>query len=199
MEIPLNTRVFSEGKFCGYSRYVVMDPHTQIITHFVVNTEALIDPLEVVVPIDWLESADSHHIYLNHSQKELLELPLLQNLDYLGMWDPERGYYPHQALLWPYSLLHYPHGHFNIPKGEVLLEQGAEIHSSEGKRIGWVDELIADPHSGAITYLVMREGHFWHPKIVSVPARFIREVNDEIVYLSLDEHSAEELPVAEKG
>ncbi len=197
MEIPLNARVVCGGEFCGYSRYVVMDPRCQCITHFVVNTDTLIEPVEIVVPIEWIEAAEGHTIHLGRTRQELMELPLLQNLDYLGIWDPELGYFPHHTLMWPLSLLKYPRGHFNIPKGEVLLEQGAEIRAANGKRIGWVDEFMADAHTGAISHLVMREGHFWHPRIVSVPARFIRSIEDDTVYLNLDEHTLEDLPVAE--
>ena len=198
MEFPLNARVFCGNEFCGYSRYVVMEPGTHMITHFVVNTDSSVDPLEVVVPIDWIQTAEGHLIHLCHTRQELLELPLLQNQNYLMVWDPELGYYPHHTLLWPVSLLNYPRGHYNIPKGEVLLEQGSEIRAANGKRIGWVDEFLIDPHSGTITHLVMREGHFWHPKIVSVPVRFVRSVDEDTIYLSLDEHTAEELPELEK-
>lgn len=199
MEIPLNAHVYCEEKLCGHSRFVVINPQTQQMTHFVVNTIALIDPLELVVPIEWIEKADSHQIQLNHTYEELLKLPLLQNLDMLGIWDPELGYFPHHAVLWPISLSRFPRAQFNIPKGEELLEQGSEIRGADGKRIGWVDEFLIDPLSGAITHLVMREGHFWHPKIVSVPVRFIHRIEKEVVYLSLDELAAEQLPEAEKS
>jgi len=199
MEIPLNARVVSGDEFCGYSRFVVIDPKCQCIAHFVVNTDALLEPLDLVLPIEWIETANNHQIQLNHTRSEVLELPQLRNLDYLGVWDPELGYYPHHTLLWPISLFKYPRGHFNIPKNEMLLEQGAEIRLANGKRIGWVDEFMADPHTGEISHLVMREGHFWHPKMVSVPVRFISSIEEDTIYLSMDEHIVEELPLLERA
>jgi sporulation protein YlmC with PRC-barrel domain len=199
MEIPLNAHVFCGSELCGHSRFVVIEPRTHQLTHFVVKTINLIDPIELVVPIEWVEKACCHSILLNHTHPELLELPQLESLDTLAIWDPELGYFPQHAVLWPISLARFPRAQFNIPRGEELLEQGSEIRAADGRRIGWVDEFVIDPHSGEITHLVMREGHFWHPKIVSVPVRFIHKIEKEIIYLSLDELAAEQLPEAEKS
>lgn len=197
MEIPLNAHVYCWDKMCGHSRYVVINPFTSQLTHFVVKTHDLVDPLELVVPIEWVDEANHRRIQLCQSQEELLKLPQLKHLETLGIWDPEQGYFPHHAVLWPINLTSYPRECLNISKEEELLEQGSEIRAADGKRIGWVDEFVIDPQTCKVTHLVMREGHFWHPKIVSVPVRFIRKIDHDAIYLSLDELAAEQLPEAE--
>ena len=117
MELPLNAHVFCEDEFCGHSRFVVINPQTQQLTHFVIQTNDLIDPIELVVPIGWIERADSHMIQLDHPRDELLKLPMLQNLDTLGIWDPEMGYFPHHAVLWPISLSRIPQYGLTFPGG----------------------------------------------------------------------------------
>ena len=199
MEIPLNAHVYCGEVFCGHSRYVVIDPRTSHLTHFVVRTNHLMEPLELVVPIEWIDQADCHRIQLCHSHAELMELPLLETLEMLGIWDPELGHLPFHTVLSPISRSRFPQVTLNIPKGEELVKEGSEIRGADGRRIGWVDEFVINPQSGVVSHLVMREGHFWHPKIVSVPVRYIQKIENEIVYLSLDELAAEQLPVAEKA
>ena len=46
-----------------------------------------------------------------------------------------------------------------------------------------------------ITHLVMREGHLWGKKDVIIPLSAIGDTRDDTVFLKLDRHQIESLPV----
>ena len=57
-----------------------------------------------------------------------------------------------------------------------------------------MDEFLIDPESDTITHLVLREGHLWGQKDVSIPVSQIDHYKDYTVYLKLDKHAMETLP-----
>jgi sporulation protein YlmC with PRC-barrel domain len=83
--------------------------------------------------------------------------------------------------------------HECIPPGRVAVRRGAKVQAVDG-RVGRVEEFLMDSTSGRITHLVMREGHSWAPKDVSIPVSEIGCIGERAVYLMLDRHSVESLP-----
>ena len=81
----------------------------------------------------------------------------------------------------------------NIPPGELALYTGMQIEATDGK-VGKLDELVLDKDSGEITHLLMREGHLWGKKEVSVPASGIDFCDSQIIYLKLDKAAVKDLP-----
>ena len=75
-----------------------------------------------------------------------------------------------------------------IPDGEIVLTRGAQVNASDG-RIGRLDGFLIDPITGQITDLVLREGHLWGQKDVTIPVAQIDHMEEENVYLKLDKHS----------
>jgi sporulation protein YlmC with PRC-barrel domain len=73
------------------------------------------------------------------------------------------------------------------------VRRGAHVQATDG-RVGRVDEFVVDPLSHRITDLVMREGHLWGTKTVSIPVEQIDEIEEKTVYLKLDKAGVEKLP-----
>jgi sporulation protein YlmC with PRC-barrel domain len=65
--------------------------------------------------------------------------------------------------------------------------------------VGRVDEFLVDPENEHITHLVMREGHLWEQKEVTIPVSAIARVEEDAVYLKLDKASIEALPAVPAG
>ena len=84
--------------------------------------------------------------------------------------------------------------HERIPVGEVTFRRGDEVHTSDGTRVGHVDELLVDPTDGHITHVVLREGHLLaRDEDVVVPiagARFA----EGVVTLAIDVTAVHALP-----
>jgi len=193
LEINLNVPVYCDTEACGHSRYIIIHPGTQIATHFVVATDTKFDPQELVIPLDWIQSSDAHKIVLSHKKEEVLKATPLRDIHYLIVWDPTSGMAPGGFILWPYAIVDQEHTRLNVPQGEVLVDRGAEVMTSDGKTIGRVDEFILNPENEKITHMLLREGHLWSHKEFSIPVRSIQKIESGKVYLSLDSKAISEM------
>jgi len=82
----------------------------------------------------------------------------------------------------------------HVPAGEVGIHRGAQVQSTNGV-VGRVDEFLFDGDDEHITHLVMREGHLWGQKDISIPISAIDRMQGDTVYLNLDKKGVENLPV----
>jgi hypothetical protein len=57
-----------------------------------------------------------------------------------------------------------------------------------------VDEFLINPDNDRITHLIMREGHLWGQKDVTIPVSPIDHYKDGTVYLKLRKKAIEKLP-----
>jgi len=81
----------------------------------------------------------------------------------------------------------------DIPYGELAIRRGAHVEAADG-RIGRVDEFLVNPKNSNITHLVLREGHLWGQKDVTIPISEIDHIEEDVVYLKLDKHTIEHMP-----
>jgi sporulation protein YlmC with PRC-barrel domain len=80
-----------------------------------------------------------------------------------------------------------------VPAGEVALSQDMVVKTKEGK-VGQVDGLVVDPEGGEITHLLMRKGHLWGARDVTVPVSAIEKTDEENIYLNIDKAAIKQLP-----
>lgn len=104
--------------------------------------------------------------------------------------------YDRPYLIWPYSIydgmpIQLEHEH--VPAGEVVIHRGASVKATDG-RVGKVDEFLIDPKNDIITHLVLREGHLWGKKDVTIPVSEIDRITDDAVYLKLGKKVIAALP-----
>ena len=85
--------------------------------------------------------------------------------------------------------------HERIPPGELALQKGARVKAKDGF-IGHVQEFLANPMDGNITHLILREGHFWGQKDVTIKMSYVERIEEKIVYLNLEKSAIEKLPSA---
>jgi hypothetical protein len=98
--------------------------------------------------------------------------------------------------VWPYAMyeaMPMPLEHERIPTGEVAIRRGTPVKATDGN-VGKVDEFLVDPEDDVITHLVLREGHLWGQKDVTIPVAEIERIADEAVYLKLNKKAIETLP-----
>jgi sporulation protein YlmC with PRC-barrel domain len=81
----------------------------------------------------------------------------------------------------------------HIPPGEVAIGPGVRVQATDD-HVGYVDEVLVDPTNEHITYVVLREGHLWRHRDVSIPVSEIDRIEADVVHLKLDKHSVEDLP-----
>jgi sporulation protein YlmC with PRC-barrel domain len=197
VDIPIGVDVIcAESETpCGHSTYVILNPLTENITHVVVKSKAL-PHSERLVPIEQVEECSTDQVCLRCTKEELANMEAFIETEFIRGEIPH--YYSDATLMWP---MVYPDmeptvlavEHQQIPLGELAVRRGTEVQARDG-RVGRVDEFMADPKTGHITHLVMREGHLWGEKDVTIPVSSIDRIEEDTVHLNLHKKDIEVLP-----
>lgn len=192
MEIPLDARAQCTDGPGGRVVQVIVNPITRKMTHLVVE-ERRLPQVERLVPTRSIVGTCDKLIYLDCSQQELGRMTPLFEAEFLWAEIPEfNDSYPY--LLHPYVIP----GQLmteqeSLPPGEPGIRRGAPVHATDGK-VGWVGELVTIPTNGEITHLLLREGHLWGCKEVTIPVSEIERMEEGTVYLKLDKRGVHALP-----
>lgn len=195
MEIPLNVDVQCTDRVCGQSTYVIVNPANKRVTHVVVR-EQQFPHAEYLVPVELIVESTPESILLRCASKELLDLDPFIETEYVEGDLAELEYGEDDYRMWPYALPEdevIPIEYERIPPGELAIRRGAHVRATDG-RVGRVDEFLIDPASEHITHLVLREGHLWGQKDVTIPISAIDRFEEDTVYLKLDKVQIEALP-----
>jgi uncharacterized protein YrrD len=172
---------------------VIISPVAQRVTHLVVREKG-IHGKERLVPFDQVRHTTRDSISLGSSRRELASMePFIETL-YV------QEEYPGKDDVYPSSVFAHPHGqgwlpvkHERIPWGALAVRQGTPVRATDG-RVGRVQEFLIDPVSGALTQLVLREGHAWARRDASIPISSVSCIGERAVFLKLDKSSVESLP-----
>jgi sporulation protein YlmC with PRC-barrel domain len=81
----------------------------------------------------------------------------------------------------------------NIPQGTVSVKEGSYVYSSDGKHIGNVDQIFADPTTGQMTHLVISKGLLLKER-KQIPIDWISQIIEDEVHLAIDQAFANRLP-----
>ncbi len=198
MEIPINAAVNCIDGNCGETICVIVDPIGEQITHVVVQ-EKHGEYGEHLVPIDVVAAATPRQVRLHCTQTELAALPNFVEERFKRVSMPFIGYPSEHYLVWPYvvpdekGLMLAPVRHELIPANELALHRGSWVMAADG-HVGEVDEFIIDPVDNHITHLILRKGHFWGHKDISIPVDQIDRIEADTIYLKLDKHTIGQLP-----
>lgn len=133
-----------------------------------------------LVPTGFVDSS-TETVILRCTLEEFDRLPAAEETEFL----PEPiGLTSAQALRWPYYTLGLggptsPAGYDGetgydtvtydkIPLGEVGIRRGDAVHATDGE-IGHVQGLVIDPGTHGVTHVLLREGHLWGRRDVTIP------------------------------
>ena len=190
IDIPLDADVECADGSGGKSTYVIINPTTQQVTHFVVKEKGF-HHTERLVHIDWVEETTHDLIRLRCTKDELAALEPFVKTEFvqrdISHVDPvlsslrRRSYVVSETTVVPVK-------HEHIPRGEQAVHRGAHVRATDG-HVGRVDEFQVDPTSEHITHLVLREGHLWGQKDVTIPISQIDHIGEDTIYLKLDKHT----------
>ncbi len=195
MEFPLNVDVHCTDGHCGRSTHVILNPVTEQISHFVVK-ENQSPNLERLVSIKLIANTATEVILLNCSKEIFAKLEPFNEPDFIYADVPQHATDPNLTMLWPYVV---PVKRIiddkirRIPPGELAVRRGTRVRATDGW-VGRVDEFVVGPVSGNITHLVLREGHLWKERDVTIPVSEIERIEEEAVYLKVDKDSIASMP-----
>jgi sporulation protein YlmC with PRC-barrel domain len=193
MDISISAKVNCTDGPCGESVHVILKPTTEEITHVVVNN-GLFPATEYLVSMDYIEESTPELIRLNCTRAELSKMQVFDQVEFIP--SEITGFAAGPYMMWPY---YYPEAGFvqfdneHIPANELAIRRETTVEATDGI-VGRVDEFLINPENDHITHLVLREGHLWGRKDVTIPVSQIDHYDENTVYLKLDKHAIEALP-----
>lgn len=205
IKFRIGARVDARDRWLGYLVALVADPVARRITHLVVDDTGVPDSGRLV-PIDKVVEADDNHIRLDLTAEAFFQLePFVQPRylrgDNFRLSDHDDT--PEHLFLFPLTV---PAEGWSfvfeerVPPGEVAIRPGAAVLDANGKKLGQVDEFLVDPSDQRISHLVLRRGHIFGKRTITVPMTEIVEATPDRVRLRLtgDEVGRlQEVPVEE--
>lgn len=197
MDIPIKAHVYCTDGAFGHVTTVIIDPVKEQVTHIVIAEPGLLGT-EYVVPLDWVIEATPAAVHLRCTTKELAQLPPFNKVEFIGGDFPYYIYPPGTWTMWPFVTsgpvwVPMEIMEQNIPPGEMAIRRGTPVMASDGQ-VGHVDEFMVDPANGHITHLVLRTGHLWGEKDITIAVDQIDRIEGHTVYLKLDKQSIGALP-----
>jgi uncharacterized protein YrrD len=196
MDIPLNAEVHCADGVCGRSTYVIVNPVNEQVTHVVVREEWF-PHAEHLVPLDLVIESTSDTIRLRCTKEDLVMQEPFTEVEYIEGDLPGSSYERGDFMLWPYNVPEedgvIPVEIERVPPGELAVRRGTHVKAADG-HIGQVDEFLVDPVSEHITHLILRKGHLWGQKDVTIPISEIARIEEDTVHLKLTKEQVEALP-----
>jgi hypothetical protein len=194
VDISINAKVSCSDGPCGQSTRLILKPTTEQVTDLVVVSDESLSETEYLVSIDHVAESTPDKIRLDCSKKELSQMPIFDRIDFVPSEMIGRIESPYLSRpFYPSKPSHVPLAKDQIPAGELVLRRGAAVEALDG-HIGQVDEFLINPSNDHITHLVMREGHLWGQKDVTIPVAQIDHYKDNTVYLKMNKQDIEILP-----
>ena len=209
-DIPLNVDVTCNDGNCGKSSHVIINPLNQVVTHIVVQNEEFLGSNKRLVSIDKVVETTPKSIRLNCTKEELAGMEKFTETHYINSDTAEYRSFDSSDehifdeldpySMWPYvyyedrmNMYSIPVEEERIPTGKMAVRRGADVEATDGY-VGKVDEFVIDPTDGHITHLVVREGHLWNKKELTLPLSSIERMDEDEVYLNLDKKTVKSLP-----
>ena len=208
LDIPIHASVQCTDGNDGHVDRIIVDPSTDKITHIVVREAGVLGE-NVLVPVEVVTESTANVVHLHLLRKELEAMPTFVETSFTtSAWDTVPlsylgyGMYPMGGVrYWPYYPLNesdFVHIDSNIPKGELAMRRHDAVEAIDGK-VGQIDEFMVDPRTDAITHLVLREGHLWGQKHITIPVSGIASIADGVVKLKLKKAQIAALPSLRTG
>jgi uncharacterized protein YrrD len=218
MQFRDGTKVYTaDGQTVGSIDRVVINPHTNQVSHVVVRQGVLFTE-DKVVPTALIDMATADEVRLRPGVSDLDELPRFEETYYIPSNEATAGDYPAgtarpgyaRPLYWyppvgatwsgyyagDYGYATPPYVAFtkqNIPEGTVGLKEGAKVISAEGEQVGHVERVFTDSEMHRATHLLVAEGWLFKEKRF-IPVDWIRSVTEDDIDLSVSARVLERLP-----
>ena len=207
-DIPLNVTVTCIDGECGKSSHVIINPLHQAITHIVVENDSFRESKQRLVPLNKIIETTHKSIELKCTMQELMAMEKFTETHYINSDEAEYAAFDPLSehsfneldsySMWPYvyyesDMYSIPVEDERIPPGEMAVRRGADVRATDG-HIGRVDEFVIDPEDGHITHLVLREGHLWSKKELTLPLSAVDRMDEYAVELKLDKKTVKSLP-----
>jgi len=192
MNISFNAEVICSDGPCGNLNHIILKSANEEITYLVIREEPY--GQEYLVPIETLSKSTHDQIWLKCTSDELLSMPAFKKEEFVP-----RSIFNYQVkpyLITPHAVLpglYIPIQVEQIPAGELSVKKGACVEASDGQ-VGFVDEFLLSPDNKCISHLILRQGHLWGQRDVTIPMEQVERLEEDTVYLKISKSEVESLP-----
>jgi sporulation protein YlmC with PRC-barrel domain len=190
MDMRVNANVECSDGPCGEFTQVIIDPKDDRVTHLAVK-EKQVPFTQHLVPVEQVQDSSEQVVHLRCDGDSLSHMANYIDTEYIptGIPSLSSGY-----TMWtiPEALV-VPVEHRHVPAVEFAFDRGAQVRAIDGQ-VGHADEFVIDQANGRITHLVLREGHWWGQKDVTIPVTQISHIEENTIFLRLDKREIEQLP-----
>jgi uncharacterized protein YrrD len=205
MEFKQGVGVFTaKGDKMGTIERVVVDPATKEVSHVIVQP-GLWFTEDKVVPVDLIARATEERITLIEDAGDLNAMPRFEETRYVPAIlareqsapnRPQPLYYvPPVGSRWSdlAGQIRRDEGRpryvrrteRNIPEGAVALQEGTQVISADGKRVGDVEDVFVDEKDDSITHLLISRGFLFKEERF-IPVSWIDGIWEDAVHLSVE-------------
>lgn len=203
MNIPLNADVQCSDGEGGQAVAAVLDPIRLTMSHIVVDIKGH-GGKEHLVPLEYVTSSTPQTVSLHCTREELgyfepfLKMTRVEDMG-VGMANAEGlAYAEFQSGIssTDFEMTGGGPGYVEIeaiPANELAARHGIPVQATNHK-VGQLDEFVVDLESGQITHIVLKEGHLFGKKEISVAAEHIDRIGEIEIYLKLSKDEVEGLP-----
>lgn len=211
-EYDIGSAVSCRTERCGHLVCVVVDPVAERLTHLIVVARD--GTAGRLVPVG-MAHAGADGVVLDCTKEEFDRLEPSVATHFLLAPDTEQRYGAKEGevVYWPFYGLAPGDGAMGpastdplasqrmeiedrVPAGEVRIRRGERVAARDG-HIGHVRGLVVDPADGAVTHVLLDEGHLWGHKRVAIPVGAVSGIDSEGVTVELTKHQIKALPPVE--
>ena len=168
------------GKVAG----ALMNEVLHAITHVVISIDGA-ELIRRLLPLNAVTEGSLDLLTTRLTREQLDTLPPLDEIDIVPTMqstDMATG-----------TLLEMPLAIEDTPQGTLVIDRHMPVEASDG-HAGNVDAVLVDPISGAVTHIVLREGHLWAKKDVTIPLSNLTSITRDEVTLNLTKDAVGSLP-----
>ena len=190
-DVSLNAPVFAEDAKVGRVANVVVDPSHGRATFLVVREDALPNTLRLVSE-KHIAASGPDGVRLSCSPAKFAAMREYVLTEY---YSPE--YFLHMAekehCKLPMAPSSWTVERPATPAGSVPLAGHEAVEATDGK-VGKLDGVHLEAHTGRVIYLILRQGHLWGAREVAIPAGLVAGYADGVIKLSVDKAAIAALP-----
>jgi uncharacterized protein YrrD len=205
-----------DGNKIGRIDRVVIDPASGEVTHLVVKKGLLLTK-DKVVPVDQIDATADEQVVLKAGAGDPDAFPDFEETQHVptgGVEDfKRREAQEARQVMWYHTRINMPWwggGPYpsppqplfvkktqrNIPDGTVPLEEGAKVVDAEGKSVGDIEQIYAEPEEHRVTHLLIARGTLATEKKL-IPSAWIKDIFEDSVRLTVKNEVIENLPAPE--
>ena len=195
-DFKIGSSVECKDGSCGKLARVVVDPETLAVTHLIVEAGLLLKKARVF-PINIVERADEAGVQLSISSEALSDYPEYQEVDVeqtvpgsAGGGVVSTGYGP--VVTGAPTIVVHEKRRLGIAEELETVKRGTPVSNAHGQ-VGKLEHVVADPDSGAITHLVIRQGLLFSHD-TTIPLALVEQVTEEGIFIAATDEELKTLP-----